>query len=86
MPEPTPSLRRIGLIGGEGSGKTTLATALASALPACAVDEGLRAFVDREGRTPAAASSTPCWSSRRRARRRSRPPARTPGWSPTPHR
>ena len=52
MPEPTPSLRRIGLIGGEGSGKTTLATALASALPACAVDEGLRAFVDREGRTP----------------------------------
>jgi nicotinamide riboside kinase len=52
MPEPTPSLRRIGLIGGEGSGKTTLATALASALPACSIDEGLRAFVDREGRTP----------------------------------
>ncbi len=52
MAEPTPSLRRIGLIGGEGTGKTTLATALASALPACAVDEGLRAFVDREGRTP----------------------------------
>ena len=49
-PRATP--RRIGLIGGEGSGKTTLAVALAGALPACVVDESLRAFVEREGRTP----------------------------------
>ncbi len=47
-----PAVRRIGLIGGEGSGKSTLAVALADALPACVVDEGLRAFVEREGRTP----------------------------------
>lgn len=56
MADPTPAPRaaprRIGLIGGEGSGKTTLAKALAAALPACVVDESLRAFVDREGRTP----------------------------------
>lgn len=51
-PGPAPAPRRIGLVGGEGSGKTTLALALAAALPACVVDESLRAFVDREGRTP----------------------------------
>lgn len=56
MPDPAattaPAPRRIGLIGGEGSGKTTLAGALAALLPACVVDESLRAFVEREGRTP----------------------------------
>ena len=56
MPDPAPAAPpapwRIGLIGGEGSGKTTLAMALAGALPACVVDESLRAFVEREGRTP----------------------------------
>lgn len=56
MPDPTlettPALRRIGLVGGEGSGKTTLALALAETLRACVVDESLRAFVEREGRTP----------------------------------
>lgn len=49
---PARAPERIGLIGGEGSGKTTLAVALAGCLPACVVDESLRAFVDREGRTP----------------------------------
>lgn len=44
--------RRIGLLGGECTGKSTLATALAEALPACIAPEALRAFVDREGRTP----------------------------------
>jgi nicotinamide riboside kinase len=44
--------RRIGLIGGECSGKTSLAAALATALPACGVAEVLREFVDREGRAP----------------------------------
>ena len=56
MPDATPATasapRRLGLIGGEGSGKTTLADALAGVLPACVVDESLRAFVGREGRTP----------------------------------
>lgn len=53
-PVPAPAPRRIGLVGGEGTGKTTLASALAIALPACVVDESLRAFVEREGRAPRA--------------------------------
>jgi nicotinamide riboside kinase len=44
--------RRIGLVGGECTGKSTLAVALAEALPGCVAPETLRAFVDREGRTP----------------------------------
>lgn len=43
---------RIGLLGGESTGKTALARALADALPACLVEEELRAFVDRNGRPP----------------------------------
>lgn len=52
MPDHLPVPRRIGLVGGEGTGKTTLASTLAAGLPACVVDESLRAFVDREGRPP----------------------------------
>lgn len=47
-----PAVRRVALIGGEASGKTSLAAALAVDGPACVVDESLRAFVEREGRTP----------------------------------
>jgi nicotinamide riboside kinase len=43
---------RIGLLGGECTGKTTLALALAASLPACLVDETLRRFVEQHGRTP----------------------------------
>jgi nicotinamide riboside kinase len=43
---------RIGLIGGECTGKSTLAHALAAALPGCVVEESLRAFVDDHGRPP----------------------------------
>lgn len=43
---------RLGIIGAECSGKSTLATALADTLPACLVPECLREFVDREGRPP----------------------------------
>ena len=43
---------RIGLIGGECTGKSTLATALGRALPACVVPEVLRETVDRLGRPP----------------------------------
>lgn len=42
----------ISLIGGECSGKTTLGLALRDELPAAYVPEALRAFVEREGRTP----------------------------------
>lgn len=44
--------RRIGIVGGEGTGKSSLARALADTLPACLVEEALRAFVQREGRPP----------------------------------
>lgn len=45
-------MRRIGLLGGECSGKTTLAERLGAALPGCVVPEHLRAFVSAEGRPP----------------------------------
>lgn len=43
---------RIALVGAECSGKTTLGQALARSLPAVRVDELLREFCDRAGRTP----------------------------------
>jgi len=43
---------RIALVGAECSGKTTLGQALARSLPALRVDELLREFCDRAGRTP----------------------------------
>ena len=43
---------RIGLLGGECTGKSTLAVALGRALPACVVPEVLRETVDRLGRPP----------------------------------
>ena len=46
------SIGRIGLIGAESTGKSTLARALGLLLPACVVDEQLRDFVDRHGRVP----------------------------------
>lgn len=47
--------RRIGLLGGECTGKTTLALALADALPAFIAEEYLRDFVRAFGRLPTAA-------------------------------
>jgi nicotinamide riboside kinase len=43
---------RIGLLGGESTGKSTLAADLTDALDACIVHEELRDFVARHGRTP----------------------------------
>ena len=43
---------RIALIGGESTGKTTLARALAAATHGVVVSEALRTFVDEHGRTP----------------------------------
>ncbi len=48
----TGDVRRIGLIGGECSGKSTLAQDLGRTLDACVVPERLRAFVDEAGRNP----------------------------------
>lgn len=48
-------LRRIGLLGGECTGKTTLAEDLARALPGFVAEEYLRDFVRDFGRVPAAA-------------------------------
>lgn len=45
---------RIALIGGEATGKTTLAHELGRTMGACIVEEQLRAFVDRHGRPPRA--------------------------------
>lgn len=42
----------VGLVGGESTGKSTLAADLADALGAVVVPEALRDFVDRAGRTP----------------------------------
>jgi len=44
--------RRIGLLGGESTGKTTLALALADALPGFVAEEYLRDFVRDFGRVP----------------------------------
>jgi nicotinamide riboside kinase len=54
-----PTVRRLGLVGGECSGKSALAAALAAALPACTVDESLRDFVEREARPPAREEQEP---------------------------
>ena len=45
-------VRRIGLLGGESTGKTALARALADTLPAFVAEEYLRDFVASYGRTP----------------------------------
>jgi nicotinamide riboside kinase len=55
MPDPLRRPSRIGLIGGECTGKSVLARALAEDLPACLVAEELRRFVDGQGRPPTAA-------------------------------
>ena len=44
--------RRIGLLGGESSGKTTLALALADALPGFVAEEYCRDFIRDFGRAP----------------------------------
>lgn len=45
---------RIGLLGGESTGKSTVATLLRQRVDACVVPEALRDFVERHGRTPRA--------------------------------
>lgn len=52
MARPAGSPLRLGLVGGECTGKTTLAAALAASLPGCLVEESLRELVVRDGRPP----------------------------------
>ena len=51
MPEPGRA-RLISIVGGESTGKSTLAAELGVRLPAVVVAELLRAWVDRQGRVP----------------------------------
>lgn len=53
LPE-TSRRRLVSVVGGESTGKTTLANALAHELPAVAVPETLRNWVTRKGRVPRA--------------------------------
>lgn len=45
-------VRRVGLLGGESTGKSTLARGLAESLPGIVAHEHLREFVSAHGRTP----------------------------------
>ena len=54
MSDPRPRPSRIGLLGGECTGKSTLAAALAADLPGCLVTEAVRDFVAEHGRPPRA--------------------------------
>jgi nicotinamide riboside kinase len=48
----TPPIRSVALLGAESTGKSTLAQALGTRLPAIVVDEVLREFCQRHGRAP----------------------------------
>ena len=50
--KPAPPVRRIALLGGECTGKSTLARVLGAQLPARVVEERLRQFCDEMRRTP----------------------------------
>lgn len=51
MPESAP-IGLLSVVGGESTGKSTLAAALGARLPAVVVGEYLRSWVDRRGRVP----------------------------------
>jgi nicotinamide riboside kinase len=57
----------IAVLGGECSGKTTLAADLGAALDARVIPEALRAFVDTHGRTPTQAEQAPIMAAQRAA-------------------
>jgi len=78
VPEPDRA-RLISVVGGESTGKSTLATALGDRLPATVVPEFLRSWVDRHGRVPLAAEQVTIMSAHRESeasalRRESRNP------------
>ena len=55
----------ISVVGGESTGKSTLASALGAALPATVVPEFLRSWVDRHGRVPLPAEQITIMSAHR---------------------
>lgn len=57
----------ISIVGGECTGKSTLSTALGSALPAVVVGEFLRDWVDQRGRVPSAAEQAAVMAAHRDA-------------------
>jgi nicotinamide riboside kinase len=66
VPEPSrPGL--ISVVGGESTGKSTLAAALGDRLPALVVPESLRSWVERHGRVPAAAEQSEVMAEHRRS-------------------
>ena len=66
MPESSrPGL--ISVVGGESTGKSTLAAALGDRLPALVVPESLRSWVDRHGRVPAPAEQSVVMAEHRRS-------------------
>lgn len=70
---------RLALLGGECSGKTTLAHTLSDELPAIYVPEALRAFVDERGRTPAAGEQLAIMNTQIRAESQARVTAQERG-------
>lgn len=66
MPEPAPA-GLIAVVGGECTGKSTLAAALGERLPADLVPEHLRTWVDRHGRVPLAAEQAAVMAAHRRS-------------------
>lgn len=59
--------RSVLLLGGECTGKSSLASALVTQADAVAVPEYLRTFVDRRGRTPTVDEQVTIWGSQRAA-------------------
>lgn len=66
MPDPAPA-GLISVVGGECTGKSTLAAALGERLPADVVTEHLRTWVDRHGRVPLAAEQATVMAAHRDA-------------------
>lgn len=59
----------ISVVGGESTGKSTLAAGLGARLPGTVVSEGLRNWVDRHGRVPRATEQAAVMDAHRRAER-----------------
>ena len=68
MAEPTRA-GLISVVGGESTGKSTLAAGLGARLPGIVVAEGLRNWVDRHGRVPRATEQSAVMDGHRQAER-----------------
>lgn len=66
MPE-SPAAELISVVGGESTGKSTLAAALGQRLPGLVVPEHLRTWVERQGRVPRATEQSAVMAGHREA-------------------